>query len=106
MIDLQFIGLEEHNGEGTFMGASATVGIIAFVGSILLHGGNGTSFKQAGWQNVLVTDDSRPWRITAEAGEIGLAWLSIQVGDATLRLLAAQFLSTGRGAAILGGLLR
>lgn len=107
MVDSQFIGIEEHDGEGALMGASAIVTVLAFVGSILLHGGNWTGFKQAGRQNALVTDDSRPGRITAKAGKIGLAWLSVQVGDATLRLLATQFLSgTSGGAAILGGLLR
>ena len=71
------------------MGASAIVTILALVGSILLLGGNGTSFQQARRQNALVTDDSRPGRITTKAGKIGLAWLSVQVGDATLGLLAA-----------------
>lgn len=107
MVDSQFIGIKEHDGEGTLMGASAIVTILALVGSILLHGSNGTSFEKAGWQNTLVTDDSGPGRITAKAGKIGLAWLSVQVGDATLRLLAAQLLGgTSGGPAILGGFLR
>jgi hypothetical protein len=85
------------------MSASAIVAIFALVGSILLHGGNGTSFEEAGRQNVLVTDDSRPGRIAAQASKVSLARLSVQVGDATLGLLAAQLLGdTGGGAAVLG----
>lgn len=102
---LQFIGLKEHHGESALVGAATTIGVLALVGAILLHGSHRTTLEEGLRENVIVADDRGPGRIAAQPRQVILARLRVQVGNATLGLLPVQLGGPGRDAAVLGGLL-
>lgn len=62
----------------------AIVGVIGAIGSILLHRGYRAIHEQRIGQDLLVADDGGPRRIAAEARQVVLAWLRIQLGGTNL----------------------
>lgn len=90
------------------MGSPAIISIVGAVRSIRLHCGDGSVLEKRVRENLFVTDDGGPWRVTAQAREIVLARFRVKLSGTDLRLLAAQlglFADAARAATVLGGLL-
>jgi hypothetical protein len=90
MMHAQFVGLKEHNREGSLGDTLAAISVVFSVCSIGSLGGHRTRTKQSLGEDFLVTDDGGPRREAAKTSEVVLASLGIQMCDATLRLLAVQ----------------